>query len=232
MSVQRKNSLSNVKLFEALPQETITELENRCKWRTFQPREQIIAYLDKSDDVYFVISGNARVIIYSLEGKAVAFRDMHQGDMFGELAAIDGRPRSASIEALDACVVASMPAADFRKVLEREPSATHAILRHFIEQIRVLTSRVYEFSTLAVNNRIHAELLRLARGKESDDGTALVARMPTHAEMASRISTHREAVTREISRLADIGLVERRGTGLLVTDVERLTRMVREATGE
>ncbi len=232
MKRQNKNSLANAILFEGFSAEAIAEIEGRCRWQSFEPHEQIIAYLDTSDDVYFVVSGKARVIIYSVDGKAVAFRDMHPGDMFGELAAIDSRPRSASIEALDSCVLASMSSSDFRNVLETEPSVTRALLKHLIEQIRVLTSRVYEFSTLAVNNRIHAELLRLARSSMSDDGAARIAPMPTHAEIASRISTHREAVTREIGRLADIGLVERGGTELRVTDVARLARMVQEATGE
>ena len=55
---------------------------------------------------------------------------------------------------------------------------------------------------------------------------------PTHVEIASRVSTHREAVTRELTRLTRIGIVKRSGDALLVSDVERLTQMVQDATGE
>ena len=56
--------------------------------------------------------------------------------------------------------------------------------------------------------------------------------MPTHAEIASRISTHREAVARELSRLAKLGVITRKGAGSTIPDLDRLARMVAEATAE
>jgi CRP/FNR family cyclic AMP-dependent transcriptional regulator len=106
------------------------------------------------------------------------------------------------------------------------------VLQHLTRLVRSLSTRVYEFSTLAVQNRIHAELLRLAREGEAAERGVLIAHPPTHSEIASRISTHREAVTRELNRLAKLGIVERRGTALLIADLGRLARMVAEATGE
>jgi predicted transcriptional regulator len=55
---------------------------------------------------------------------------------------------------------------------------------------------------------------------------------PTHAEIANRVGTHREAVTRELNRLLQIGIIERRRDSLLVKDVDRLAQMVHDATGE
>jgi CRP-like cAMP-binding protein len=100
-----------------------------------------------------------------------------------------------------------------------------------VGQIRVLTTRVFEFSTLAVNNRIQAELLRLARQAGGVDGNiATIEPAPKHAEIASRISTHREAVAREISRLEALGLLQRKSRRIIITDLRRLARMVEEAT--
>ena len=79
-------------------------------------------YLDRSDDVFFLASGEARVIIYSMAGKVVSFSELHAGDMFGEYPALDGRPRSASVEARTSCLVATMPAIAFRRLLEAELS--------------------------------------------------------------------------------------------------------------
>ncbi|MCG8559212.1 MAG: helix-turn-helix domain-containing protein, partial [Hyphomicrobiales bacterium] len=107
-----------------------------------------------------------------------------------------------------------------------------ALLKRLVAQIRSLTTRVFEFSTLAVSNRIQAELLRLARDNGIDDNTALITPAPTHTEIASRISTHREAVTRELSRLTQNNVIRREGRALCVTDVDRLARMVQEATGD
>jgi CRP-like cAMP-binding protein len=101
-----------------------------------------------------------------------------------------------------------------------------AILRHLTTQVRALTERVFEFSTLAVRNRVHAELLRLARDHGGND--AVICPAPTHTEIASRISTHREAVTRELNRLEDLGLIVREGRSLRVADLERLQAMVED----
>ena len=107
-----------------------------------------------------------------------------------------------------------------------------ALLDQFVTKIRTLTTRVYEFSALAVSNRIQAELLRLANLASQEENSARIASAPTHSEIASRISTHREAVTRELNRLARIGIIERKGGALVVRDVRRLTAMVHEVTGE
>ena len=75
-------------------------------------------------------------------------------------------------------------------------------------------------------------MLRLASlGKKEEKG-ARIAPRPTRIEIASRISTHREAVARELTRLARIGLVEREKNALVVKDLERLAEMVHAATGE
>lgn len=107
-----------------------------------------------------------------------------------------------------------------------------ALLPQLVTKIRALTTRVYEFSTLAVKNRIQAELLRLANLACTEGKSARIVPAPTHVEIASRVSTHREAVTRELNRLCKIGITERQGSALLVKDIERLAEMVHEATGE
>jgi CRP/FNR family transcriptional regulator, cyclic AMP receptor protein len=183
--------------------------------------------------VFFITSGEARVTIYSLAGKAVSFRELGPGDVLGEYPAIAGGSRSASVEARTSCLVASMSAAAFRELLKTEPGVAQALLPQLVTKIRALTTRVYEFSTLAVNNRIQAELLRLANLASGGQGnTARIAPAPTHVEIASRVSTHREAVTRELNRLARIGIIERQSGALVVKDVDRLGEMVHEATGE
>jgi CRP-like cAMP-binding protein len=90
---------------------------------------------------------------------------------------------------------------------------------------------VFEFSALAVNNRIHAELLRLAQDHMTGENVAVIDPVPTHAEIASRISTRREAVTREFNQLSRAGIVQRRSSTLVVRDVERLKRLVQDVVG-
>jgi CRP/FNR family transcriptional regulator, cyclic AMP receptor protein len=225
-------SLAGVTIFAGLSGKALEQVQQRCSWRRYEPGESIVGYLDTSDDVFFVNSGEVRVTIYSLAGKAVSFRELGPGEVFGEYPAIDQGPRSASVEARTSCVVATLPGAAFRELVRSEPVVAQALLPHLVMKIRALTTRVYEFSTLAVSNRIQAELLRLARLAETDGKSARIAPAPTHTEIASRVSTHREAVTRELARLSRIGLIERQRNALLVKNVERLAEMVHAATGE
>jgi CRP/FNR family transcriptional regulator, cyclic AMP receptor protein len=88
-------------------------------------------------------------------------------------------------------------------------------------EIRELTTRVYEFSTLAVRNRIQAEVLRLTNSSTRHGKIAKIVPAPTHAEIASRTSTHRE-----------IGILEQRNRELLITDIDRLAALVHDATSE
>lgn len=226
------HALEGVFVFAGLPSNTLEMVHRCCSWRRYEPGEQIVSYLDASDDVFFIAAGDVCVTIYSTAGKAISFRNLGTGDTFGEYAAIDGEPRSASVEARTSCSIASMSAKEFRRLLRTEPVVTEAVMRALVRNVRYLTKRVYEFSTLAVNNRIQAELLRLANIAPREGAAARLDPAPTHAEIASRISTHREAVTRELNRLSRLGIIERKKGFLVVKDLDRLAAMLHDVTGE
>jgi CRP-like cAMP-binding protein len=223
--------LNGIDIFGNLPEQTLRELSKRCTWRRFAANELIIGYQDESKQVYLLTQGQARAAIFSLSGKEVIFRDICQGEFFGEFAAIDDLPRSANVEALESCQVAIMPPDVFWQVLREHPIAMAQMLQRFTKQIRALTERVLEFSSLAVRHRVHAELLRLAQLNLKEDGTAELFPAPTHSVLAGRVSTHREAVTRELNRLSQARLIERRKGRLIIHDVSRLARMVEDVRG-
>jgi CRP/FNR family cyclic AMP-dependent transcriptional regulator len=160
---QPQYSLESVAIFRGLSSSTLERIKPCCRFRSYEPHESIVGHLDTSDEVFFLLTGRARVAVRSTDGKAVNFRELSPGGIFGEYAAIDGRPRSANVEARTSCLVASMPAGAFRKLLEAEPEIAKTLLEHFVREIRELTTRVFEFSTLAVRYRIQAEVLRLAQ---------------------------------------------------------------------
>jgi len=218
--------LEGIEIFAGLTPAELDALAKRCVWREFAPKQQIVGHQDESHQVFFLVRGKARAVIRSLSGREVTFRDIPAGEMFGEFAAIDGGPRSATVEALQRCLAASMSPELFWDVLLTHPKAAAAMLKRLTRQIRALSERVFEFSTLAVRNRIHAELVRLGSECVQPDGSARLSPPPTHAEIASRISTHREAVTRELNELAQAGLIERRRGALVIRDLARLRRMV------
>ena len=229
---QGDETLSGIELFSDLTDRDFDVLNTRCRWRRYRADQQIVAHHDQTNDVFFIVSGEVRVVIYSLAGKQITFRDMGAGTTFGELSAIDGKPRSANVIALTDAVVPSMPASVFWQVLRDHPEVSARILKQLAGLARNLSERVFEFSALGVKNRIHAELLRLARDHGGDGNSAIISPAPTHAEIASRVSTHREAVTRELNALDHGGLIERSGGALIISDIPRLARLVDEILDE
>ncbi len=222
------HSLLGISIFQDLDADTLEAVTEKCRWRTCPKDTQIIRHQDGSDDIVFMVGGRARVNIYSVSGRMVTFRDIGPGQFVGELSAIDGAPRSASIEALEECVVAYLSRDAFWEVLKNSPETVRALLVHLSRQVRSLTGRIYEFSTLAVRNRIQAELLRLSRTDQISGNTAVISPAPTHAELASRVATHREAVTRELRRLIGLEVLKKSGRNLHILDLQRLADMVED----
>lgn len=222
--------LKQIGLLSALTDEDLAVLAPRCRWKSASRGELIIGHRDQSRDVLFLLTGLARVNVYSVTGRQVSFRDISPGDTVGELSAIDGRPRSASVECLMPSTFLVMPQAVFHDLLQSHPPVMFAVLGHLTRQVRSLTERVFEFSTLAVRNRVQSEIVRLARDHGGSE--AVIQPAPTHSEIASRISTHREAVTRELSRLEDLGIISREGRMLRISDLARLQAMVEDFADE
>lgn len=224
-------SLAGVEVFRGLSAADRGRLAALCQGRRYSAEQRILSHNDDTRDVYFIVSGKVRVTIYSLTGKEITFRDQSAGEMFGELGAIDGEPRSAHVMALEDSLLASLPRETFWEVINGYPEVAEFTLKRLAALVRLLSERVFEFSALAVRNRIHAELLRLARENLQENNKAMIAPAPTHAEVASRISTHREAVTREYHELSAAGLIEQRRGELVINDIARLESMVQKATG-
>jgi CRP/FNR family transcriptional regulator, cyclic AMP receptor protein len=228
----RKLPLRNLPLLSALSDAGLSRLEKQSQRVTFTKGQEIVRRGDRSQEVFFLLSGQARVTFYSAGGKAVAFRRIDPGDVFGEFAAIDGEGRSATVEAARPSTALSMPYQLFWELTETDPGFTRAVMRHLVGLLRVLTARIVEFSTLGVRNRVHCELLRMAKKALEESGNTELSPAPTHSDLAARISTHREAVSRELSRLNRLGIIERKGRTITVKNMTQLERLVVEASGE
>lgn len=201
-------------------------LAERWSKRKFVGNETIVAHDEGGSDIFFVLEGRARATVFSEDGRPVAYRDIRPGGIFGELAGIDGKARSATVVALEAVNAARLTQAAFRELVGSRPAFAWALLNHLSEQIRRLSERVYEFSNLAVRGRLIRELLRLAEGGcQSANGVSIVP-APTHFELSARISTHREAVSREMSALAKKRLIVKRSGALVLLDVAALRELI------
>ncbi|MDJ0947600.1 MAG: Crp/Fnr family transcriptional regulator [Alphaproteobacteria bacterium] len=220
------HTLSEIPLLTALPEAKRAELEKRCVWKSYSAHEQIIDHDSDTRDVFFVVEGLARVVIYSFTGREISFDDIGPGGFFGELAAIDNEPRSANVVALQPTLVAILPQEAFLDLIRSRSELALPLMGRLVRIIRESTMRIMDLSTLGANNRVMAEILREARPGIRDDNTARISPIPIHADMASRASTTRETVARVMSDLAKRELVRRERDALVILNVEKLEDMV------
>lgn len=229
---QERRTLDGVHLLAGAPAEAKAELVRHCRFQRYPRDRQIIDRADEAQDVFFLLEGRVRVVVFSASGREVSFDDLEPGSVFGELAAIDGALRSADVVALTDCTVALCAAATFCRLVIEIPALALAMMRHLAGMVRRSTERIVDLSTLAANNRVHGEILRLARPGIRDDMTAVIAPIPVHHDIATRVSTTRETVARVLGELSRDGLVIRKQDHLLVTDIGRLMDLVETVRGE
>ncbi|PSJ17099.1 Crp/Fnr family transcriptional regulator [Nitrosomonas supralitoralis] len=223
--------LSVIKGFQSLSPRDIEIIAAVCHWHRYEAGNEIVRYHDQTNSAFFIVQGEIRVMFHSLSGQEVILCDLPTGEMFGELTAIDGHPRSATAIAKSSVLLASMTAPEFQNLVYSNRQLAEIILKRLTGQVRRLTERVYDYSTLAVRNRIQVELLRLARNHMISANAAVISPAPTQTEIANLVSTHREAVSRELNILIRSKLILRQGHNLHVLDIAKLTEMVNEARG-
>jgi len=219
-------------LQEVLPDPLGTLLAPHARFVPLRAGQIVIGHQDRTTDAFVVVEGSVRVELHSLNGRDVFLADVGKGGLVGEFAALDGQPRSASVTAVGQSVLASIPGDLFRETVNSNPGTADWMARRLVGHIRLLTERVFELNALAVRNRLHCELLRLSIAAGVEDNRAEIAPAPTHAELAGRIGSHREAVTRELQYLQAEGIVVREGRKFAMNDVARLAEIVRAAAGD
>ncbi|MCW9035187.1 MAG: Crp/Fnr family transcriptional regulator [Alphaproteobacteria bacterium] len=233
MSRNAQNSLRGIELLSSLTPDELAAVEKNCSWKSYSAQEQIIDRQSDAQDIFFIVSGRTRVILYSLSGREVTLDDLDAGSYFGELAAIDNQPRSTSVMALTDTMVAALAPSQFMETLKSHPDISLKVMKRLAWVIRTSNERIMDLSTLGANNRVHAELLRQAKlSMTGDEGFAVISPIPVHSDIASRVSTTRETVARVLSNLTRQGIIERQKTSLLIRDLNRLQEMVEDVRGE
>ncbi|MBL8379365.1 MAG: Crp/Fnr family transcriptional regulator [Burkholderiales bacterium] len=219
--------LRGVEMLVGLDPDRLEVLARELAWKRVPAGGHIIERAVDSRDVHLIVAGRVRVAVSAASGRHITYRDLGAGSAVGVLASIDDAGRSADVVAIEECLVATMGPDLFHRLLRESAPAARWLQKSLVRMVRELSDRVFEVSALGVANRVHAELLRLAREAGVTANRALIDPAPTHAEIAAQVSTYREQVTREISSMVKEGLIERHGHhGLAVPDVDKLARIV------
>lgn len=101
MSDETGKLLKNIDLFQSLDDKALEEVARLITWRHYPKETEIIPHMGEDNDVFFIASGGVRVTIYSYSGKEISYQELGPGAMFGELSAIDHKPRTANVITLE-----------------------------------------------------------------------------------------------------------------------------------
>ena len=211
-----------VELFQGLGDRIKEEVARASVGQSFDEGETILTRDSSSEDVIFLLSGMVRISNFSVSGKEVTFREQGAGEVVGLLSAIDGKPRSADVTAVEKTLIARTPRVTFQHCYRKHPEIAERIMTHLASLVRLLSDRVNEFGTMTVKQRLYSELLRLGVNCNCLDDEAIIANFPTHIEIANRIATHREAVSRELSNLLSENLIRKIGKDIIITSITTL----------
>jgi len=226
------DDLYEIPLFASLSKADAEKYTKICLWKEYDSNELIIDIDEETTEVRFVVSGTVRVINRFSIGKEVILGEMHKGQFFGELAAIDGELRSANITTLNRSKICIMPQKIFLQIMEEYPSISLEVMRVLTNRIRILNNRLGEQSFLQAKHRLYAELLRLSKPRLGHEGQRSVSPPPTQKELAERIGTRREVVSRELNSLQKQGIFEKTRGALVLKDVADLQSRISSAWDE
>jgi CRP/FNR family cyclic AMP-dependent transcriptional regulator len=222
------NSLAAHPCFKTLDPESCRILDRHCVWVKTPAGAWVVGQSANDRDVYFIMTGRLRGVLHAVR-QDLTFNNMEAGSFFGEMSAFDGAPRAVSVFAVNDSLVARMPCTVFIETLFSHRPLAEAVLAALIARVRELSRRVGELGALDVRSRVHAELLRLARPDRDNPKRAIILAPPNQSELASRINTRRETVSREINAMEREGLIQRRRGAIVINDALRLSARI-EAT--
>jgi CRP-like cAMP-binding protein len=190
--------------------------------RTYRKGSVIFSEGDRSDWVAYVVKGSVKASCFAADGRETVMNVVGAGELLGDLSAIDGEPRSASVVAMETTEAVVVQAEDFSRFLEEHPAATVALLRTVTHRLRLSDRRRAEFGSLDVVSRLARLLIELADryGTGDDDiGVAL-----TQEEIAGWTGASREAVVKALRQLRDRGWIETSRRRIKILDRDALAR--------
>jgi CRP/FNR family transcriptional regulator, cyclic AMP receptor protein len=217
------DGLRRCALFAHVDDAGLAALAELTRRRRFRRNEVIFHQDDVGDSLHVVLSGAVKIVLPSQEGEEAIIASLRAGDSFGELAILDGSPRSATATALDATETLSLQRDQFLRLLADDPRLVSALLRALAAELRRLTGHVEELHFLDLAGRLSMRLVRLARGSDPQARGRIELNWPfTQSDLASMIGGTRQSVNKLLSGLVEEGLLAIDRETLIINDLEAL----------
>ncbi|WP_245706501.1 Crp/Fnr family transcriptional regulator [Ruegeria marina] len=219
---QVETILSQVSLLSGLESEQIRRFGDDLEPVTVHTGQTVVEQGETSNEMYVVLSGRLVGLLLSPNGKEVAFTEITAGRYFGELSALDNRPRSLTISAVETTELGRMPAVKLLEWMAEVPRLSRNLAIDLAERNRVLTERVFGLVVHDVDKRVRALLIQQAQEAQQLKPGGALDPSPTHDQIANYIGATREAVSRVLARLSASGVIETGRRRLEILDIEQL----------
>jgi len=189
---------------DVLSEAELREIAKRAVTRTYPKNTVVVSEGDRTDSLYIVVSGRAKVYVSDEKGKEIVLNDAGPGEYFGEMM-LDEGPRSASVMTTEPTRFLIVPKEDFSEFVAKSPEFSLHVMKKLIRRVRALTNDVKSLALMDVYGRVARMLIELAVER---DGALVIEEKPTQQEMASRIGASREMISRILTDLASGGYIE------------------------
>jgi CRP/FNR family transcriptional regulator, cyclic AMP receptor protein len=218
--------LAQIPMFEHLSDEELGQLSGLMQQRRYAKGEVIFHKGDVGTALLIVRRGEVAIRLSSAEGREVILAMLHRGDSFGELALLDGEPRSTDAVAREETHLLSLHREDFRRFLGERPQVAMGLLAVLSRMVRRVTQLVHDAAFLEGRARLVRVLLELAstHGQPGPEGIVLPKR--TQVELANQCGVTRESVNKWLRQYVQDGLLALDGGQITLLDIERLRRDV------
>lgn len=220
-------SLAAIPFFGGLEPAALGRLAGSMRSRRFRRGEVIFHIGDPGDALFVILTGEVKISLPSEAGDEAILATLRAGDVFGELALLDGAPRSASATAISPTETVVLPRDRFRELIATEAGVRDALLASIAGELRRLTRHVEELHFLDITGRLAARLVRLTDegGTPMEDGGVRLRTNLTQADLAAMVGCTRQSVNKLLGQFTDDGLLRLERDGIVVTNVAGLTAM-------
>ena len=207
--------LEDVAIFSGLSPTELELLEHHMVTRSFQKNTIIINEGDEASTFFIIITGAIKVFLSNEEGKEIIINAQGPGDHFGELALLDGAPRSASVITTEKSTIGVISKEDFHNVLSRNTDLALNLIRELTRRVRFLSDNVRTLALMDVYGRVAKVLLGMA---QEEDGKMVINNRPTQQDIANHIGASREMVARILKDLSTGNYITIDGKRLIINE--------------
>ena len=218
-------ALPEPSFLEALGEDRFAPLRRRGTVRRYPRGVALIHERQVPDSAIVLLAGRVKIVQVSAEGRELMLAVRGRGDLLGEQGAIDGEPRSASVIALDDVEALVVAAAEFLDFLGAEPEAALYVMRRLARRLRDADRKRVEFSAKDSMARVASRLVELADRFGESDGNLVRIELPlTQEELAGWAGASREAATKALQSLRQLGWIETSRRSVTIRDLDALRR--------